>query len=276
MENLEDHIGDVVRKAIEMANVPIMSAAKAAGMDAVSFNIFLQSGEFKREPNFKRLAEILDLDSGKLENLARGWTPQQINTKNWNELRKITSTCSNNTVNCFLIWEPGAKKAALFDTGFDENLINEHLKKHSLELEYLFITHNHLDHCGLADLFARKFPDIKIYRANFTTLNEALYEKNQQPITFGNLTITPIPLPGHTYDSMIYIVTGWKNSAPVAVVGDALFAGSMGRLIIEPKSVKKAIIENLFSLPSDTLICPGHGPLTTVEEEIRNNPFFKV
>jgi len=276
MNNLEDHIGDVVRKAIEMANVPIMAAAKAAGMDLISFNIFLQTGEYKISPDFKRLSEVLDLDCDKLENLACGWKPDKVDLKNWRELRVITSTCSNNTVNCFLLWEPGSKKAALFDTGFDENLIIEELKNNSLELEYLFITHNHLDHCGLANFFESVFPKIKIYREHFKTLNEALYEKNKPPIRFGNFSITAAPLPGHTYDSIIYIINGWENRGTAAIVGDALFAGSMGRLITEANSVKKAIIENLFSLPPDTLICPGHGPLTTVGEEMKNNPFFKV
>ncbi|HON07203.1 MAG TPA: hypothetical protein PLW02_03775 [Verrucomicrobiota bacterium] len=60
-----------------------------------------------------------------------------------------------------------------------------------------------------------------------------------------------------------------------AIVGDALFAGSIGRITYEPQLVKKAIMENIFALPQDTLICPGHGPMTTVYEELKNNPFFK-
>lgn len=274
--NLEDHIGDVIRKAIDMANIPVALAAKSAGMDTINFNLFLQTGLYNTPVDFKQLAEILDLDWKKLENLAKGWSPNKVDLNNWNELRKITSTHSNNTVNCFLIWQPGSKKAALFDTGFDENLILDTLNTNSLELEYLFITHNHLDHCILVDLFKRKFPDITIYREGFKTLLAAQYVKNKEPIKFGNLTITPIPLPGHTLDSVIYVISGWLNNAPpVVIAGDTLFAGSMGMIITDAKMVKKAIMENIFSLPPDTLICPGHGPLTTVDEEIKNNPFFK-
>jgi glyoxylase-like metal-dependent hydrolase (beta-lactamase superfamily II) len=61
----------------------------------------------------------------------------------------------------------------------------------------------------------------------------------------------------------------------VAIVGDALFAGSMGRVpgpLFE--SAKRAVREQILSLPPDTLICPGHGPLTTVGEELGHNPFF--
>jgi glyoxylase-like metal-dependent hydrolase (beta-lactamase superfamily II) len=61
----------------------------------------------------------------------------------------------------------------------------------------------------------------------------------------------------------------------VAIVGDALFAGSMGRTPGGAfSSAKQAVRAHILSLPADTLVCPGHGPLTTVGEELASNPFF--
>ncbi len=276
MPNLEDHIGDIIRKAMEMANISSPVVAKAADMDLISFEMFLQTGISDKQPDYKKLGELLDLDTEKLQRIADGWHPPAIKTNDWKELRQLTSSYSYNTVNCYLIWQKDSKKTALFDTGFDEHLILKLLKRHSLELEYLFITHNHLDHCGLADSLKRKFPELKIYRGDFHSPSEVKGGQVKQPIKFGSLSIAPMPLPGHTIDSIIYIVSGWDKCAPpVAIVGDALFAGSIGRISYEPQLVKKAIMENIFSLPHDTLICPGHGILTTIYEELKNNPFFK-
>ena len=60
----------------------------------------------------------------------------------------------------------------------------------------------------------------------------------------------------------------------MAMVGDAIFAGSMGRGNQSWDLAKDKVRENIFSLPPETLICPGHGPLTTVADEKANNPFF--
>ncbi len=276
MLNLEDHIGDIIRKAIEMANISLSIAANSAEMDLISFELFLQTGIPDEQPNYKKLGELLDLDTEKLQRIANGWHPPAIKTDNWKELRKLTSSRSNNTVNCYLIWQKDTKKAALFDTGFDENMILNLLKRHSVELDYLFITHNHLDHCGLADILEHKFPEIKIHRGFFPSPSVIKNGQVQQSVLLDSLSIASVPLPGHTIDSVIYIISGWEKCAPpVAIVGDTLFAGSIGRIPYEPGLVKKAIMENIFSLPHDTLICPGHGPLTTVYEEINNNPFFK-
>ena len=71
------------------------------------------------------------------------------------------------------------------------------------------------------------------------------------------------------------MVGGWSGDAPaVAVVGDAIFAGSMGKDFNTPELAREKVREEILSLPSETLICPGHGPLTTVGEELENNPFF--
>jgi len=75
-------------------------------------------------------------------------------------------------------------------------------------------------------------------------------------------------------------LTEFSPSAPtvyapaVAVVGDALFAGSMGRGFQSWELAKQKIREQIFTLPPATLICPGHGPLTTVAEEEAHNAFF--
>ncbi len=69
-----------------------------------------------------------------------------------------------------------------------------------------------------------------------------------------------------------YVISGL--AAPVAVVGDALFAGSMGGGMISYDDALKNNREKIMTLPDETILCPGHGPMTTVAEEKRHNPFF--
>jgi glyoxylase-like metal-dependent hydrolase (beta-lactamase superfamily II) len=70
-------------------------------------------------------------------------------------------------------------------------------------------------------------------------------------------------------------VGNWPDDAPhVAIVGDAIFAGSMGGAPQHGALAKQKIREQIFTLPGETLICPGHGPVTTVAEQKKINPFF--
>ncbi len=94
-------------------------------------------------------------------------------------------------------------------------------------------------------------------------------------IMLGSLRITNRDTPGHAEDGVTYVIGTWGDDAPhVAIVGDAIFAGSMGGAPQHSALAKQKVREQILTLPADTLICPGHGPLTTVAEEKAHNPFF--
>jgi hydroxyacylglutathione hydrolase len=71
---------------------------------------------------------------------------------------------------------------------------------------------------------------------------------------------------------MTYVVTGLTR--PIAIVGDSLFAGSMGGGNVSYRDALRTNLEKILTLPDQTIICPGHGPMTTVGEEKEHNPFF--
>jgi glyoxylase-like metal-dependent hydrolase (beta-lactamase superfamily II) len=76
-------------------------------------------------------------------------------------------------------------------------------------------------------------------------------------------------------DGVTYIVGNFPDDAPsIAIVGDAIFAGSMGGAPNAGELAKQKVRAQILSLPDETLITPGHGPLTTVGEEKENNPFY--
>ena len=77
---------------------------------------------------------------------------------------------------------------------------------------------------------------------------------------------------GHSPGGMTFVVTGLAR--PIAIVGDSLFAGSMGGGTVSYKDAVRNNLEKILTLPDETIICPGHGPMTSVGEEKKHNPFF--
>ena len=88
----------------------------------------------------------------------------------------------------------------------------------------------------------------------------------------GGLKIETRRTSGHARGGTTFVVTGLAKR--LAVVGDALFAGSMGGGMVDYEEALRTNRGNIFTLPDDTIVCPGHGPLTTVGEEKLHNPFF--
>ena len=91
----------------------------------------------------------------------------------------------------------------------------------------------------------------------------------------GSLSISARETPGHSEDGVTYVIANFPgNQPPAAIVGDCLFAGSMGRGFQSAKLLKQKVQKHILRLPAETLLCPGHGPLTTVAQEKAHNPFF--
>lgn len=119
-----------------------------------------------------------------------------------------------------------------------------------------------------------RFPKIKLH-SNSRNAPPDQRNRANDFIHLGSLRITNRETPGHAEDGVTYIVGGFPDDAPnVAMVGDSLFAGSMGQARNAAALAREKVIQQIFSLPNPTLICPGHGPLTTVGEEKAHNPFF--
>src|SRR5262245_1791811 len=115
---LEDHVGDIVRKARAAANVTLEAAAHAAGLSAVELNTLEQSGDSSIRGNYAALAKLIGLHPAKLEAIANGWLPRRQDLSRWRELRQITTTRNGITVNCYLVWDEVTREAALLDTGW--------------------------------------------------------------------------------------------------------------------------------------------------------------
>ena len=271
---LEDHAGDVLSKARTARGVSTEEAAALAGLEIRAYQQFEQTGQGSPPPRFDRLAGRLGLHAGCLAALVSGWLPEARDLGRWRQLRQITTTAGM-AVNCYLVWDPTTRGAALFDTGWDARPVFELVGKHELELQHLFITHGHHDHVAALAPIQRRFPALKVHAASLRAPGNP-QNRPEDEIEVGGLRVKVRPTPGHTDDGTSYVIERWPGSAPpVAVVGDVLFAGSMGRTGGAAfRAAKQAVREQILSLSPDTLICPGHGPVTTVGEELASNPCF--
>ena len=272
--NLEDHLGDIVRKARGMSKVSAAAAARAAGLTETELGTLEESGQSPKKPNLAALAELVGLNPDKLEAIANGWLPSAKDLGVWRELRCLTTTANGMAVNCYLVWDEVSREAALFDTGWQEGPVALLIEQNQLQLRHIFITHGHEDHVAALGELRKLHPKARLHSGSKT----APVDQRNRPSDFihlGSLRITHRDTPGHAEDGTTYIVGTWPEDAPhVAIVGAALFAGSIGRGNQSWELARQKVREQILTLPPETLLCPGHGPLTTVAEEKEHNPFF--
>jgi len=264
---LEDNFGDVISKAQRGLGISDSDLAEKARLDASAIRK-LRDGHFD-ELGLFRIAPVLGLGARALSDLAQNEYHPSV--------REIDGVATFNTpfhdmrVNAFLVWDPKSRKAVAFDTGADCRAMLDRIAKEKLTVQLILLTHAHTDH--IADLGRMKkgtgAPDYISERESIPGA-ETISEGHE--FNVGNLKVKALLTWGHSRGGMTFFVTGLAR--PVAIVGDSIFAGSMGGGNVSYKDAINNNLEKILTLPDETIICPGHGPLTTVKEEKVHNPFF--
>jgi hydroxyacylglutathione hydrolase len=156
----------------------------------------------------------------------------------------------------------------------------------------LLNTHCHLDHIFGNLMFLEKYnlgaychKDEEVNRNDSVYIASVFGMKMDIPpepeglieegsiVTFGNTLLRALFVPGHSSGSLAF----YNEKAKIVFTGDALFAGSIGRTDLKGGDYEmliNSIKEKLFTLPPDTIVYPGHGELTTIENEMHTNPYF--
>jgi glyoxylase-like metal-dependent hydrolase (beta-lactamase superfamily II) len=194
--------------------------------------------------------------------------------------------------NCSLLVCEQTKKAAVVDPGGDLDLIREAVKERGVELEKILLTHGHIDHCGGAAQLSKELglpvegPHIEDgfliddlpqqgLRFGFPQLQgftPALWLLVGDTVRFGQVELQVRHCPGHTPGHVIFFSPEYR----LALVGDVLFAGSIGRTDLprgDHATLIRSIREQLWPLGEDVTFIPGHGPTSTFGEERASNPF---
>ncbi len=266
---IEDFFEDIITKMMRGRHITEaeLSAKTGVPIDVLSR---LCRGEFCDEDALKKVAKALDLDVEALTIAAsKAWAPRSVSLKG---LEIFNTRYRDMRVNAFLIRDPESSAAAVFDTGTDATPIIEAVKAQSLKVESIFLTHTHNDHIAEFPRLQAEYPEAKCYSNTDEPWPGTETFPEGTEFSIGGLKVETRTTSGHSVGGTTYVVTGLER--PVAVVGDAMFAGSMGGGMVSWDDAWKNNREKILTLPDETVLCPGHGPMTTVREEKRHNPFF--
>ncbi|MDA1005777.1 MAG: MBL fold metallo-hydrolase [Verrucomicrobia bacterium] len=263
-DNFEDIIGKTLRGtgmtdgALEfLTGVPEETIAK------------LKDGELVEDALLK-IASTLGLDAATLLERAKGsWAPEAVELDG---LRQFNSPFEDMTVNSYLVWDASSKEAALFDTGADCSAALAAVDEMGLTLKTLFITHTHIDHIMDRERIAAHSPEVLTLVSALEPVASATRFQVGDAFSIGTLRVSTRLTRGHSPGGTTYVVHGLTR--PVAVVGYAFFAQSMGGGVISFHDALATNRKEIFSLSDETVLCPGHGPMTTVGEEKAHNPFY--
>ena len=194
--------------------------------------------------------------------------------------------------NCSIFWCEETMKGAVIDPGGEiDNILREAEARH-IEIERILVTHGHADHCGgVAALRERLGVPVEGPHEDDRFWIDRLVEDSAQygleatapfepdrwlhdgdEVTVGNITLQVIHCPGHTPGHVVFFSAGEK----VAVVGDVLFAGSIGRTDFprgNHEDLIASIRNKLFPLGDEIAFLPGHGPASSFGQEREGNPF---
>jgi len=195
--------------------------------------------------------------------------------------------------NCSIVGDEGTHEAIVIDPGDDISDVLSIVQKHNLTVKQIVITHAHIDHVGGAmklhettgapilinenDYALLKMLDVQaawlgMTAPGYVEIDHSLADADK--VVAGPLTASVIHTPGHTEGSICLYFPAQQK----LIAGDTLFAGSIGRTDLPGGNFNKIIRslhDKLLALPDETVVVPGHGPLTTIGAERESNPFLK-
>jgi hydroxyacylglutathione hydrolase len=268
MIELEDNVGDIIGKAQRGLGISDSELAKKPGVNPEAVRK-ARDGQGE-EGTLRAIAPTLDLDADALVDLAQGkWKPSAV--ESFDGLAQFTTSYSGILVNAYLVWDSAAKHAAAFDTGADCAGMLKLATKENVSIEMILLTHAHPDH--VADLpRLREETGAEVFAPEREPVPGAKNIAEGKKFRLGKIEIEARLTWGHSPGGITFVATGLAR--PIAIVGDSLFAGSMGGGSVSYKDAVRNNLEKILTLPDETILCPGHGPMTSVGEEKKHNPFF--
>jgi hydroxyacylglutathione hydrolase len=277
---LEDDFCDILKKARTGQGLSVGDVARKTGLPGGDITALERGDQPRDRAEVRALAKALDLRAKPLEQIAIDkWEPVVQRTPPWVEM--VQGSISGYGVQGYIVHDEG--EALLVDTAYNAPAMLDVLRRLGLRLVGICLTHGHADHAdGIQQILGhREVPvylgpedqDLLSWRPRADVLVAPI---DGLSISVGRRRVYCVTTPGHTAGGICYRLD--DAQLPVCFVGDTLFAGSIGRS--NPKELYPAHLDSvrnrLLTLSPDYRLLPGHGPATTVEEELDHNPFATI
>ncbi len=277
---LEDDFCDILKKARTGQGLSVGDVARMTGLPGGDITALERGDQPRDRAEVRALAKALDLRAKPLEQIAIDkWEPVAQRTPPWVEM--VQGTISGYGVQGYIVHDAG--EALLVDTAYNAHAMLDVLRRLGVRLVGICLTHGHADHAdGIQQILGhREVPvylgpedrDLLSWRPRADVFVAPI---DGLSISVGRRTVYCVTTPGHTAGGICYRLD--DAQLPVCFVGDTLFAGSIGRS--NPKELYLAHLDSvrnrLLTLSPDYRLLPGHGPATTVEEELDHNPFATI
>lgn len=275
---LEDEVSDILKKARTGQGLSIGDVARVTGLPGGDITA-IERGDLPRDrAEVRSLAKALNLRAPALEQIVFDrWEPVAQQPPAWVEM--IQGSIQGYGVQGYIVHDQG--EAVVIDTAYNAPAMLQTLSRLGLSLIGICLTHGHTDHAQGIDQLLRQ-REVPVYlgpedaellswrpRADLLEI-----PADGREITVGRRTVHCMPTPGHTPGGVCYRLD--DPGHPICFVGDTLFAGSIGRS--NPSRLYQTHLDSvrtrLLTLAPDYRLLPGHGPATTVEEELDHNPFY--
>ncbi|MGM9803666.1 MAG: MBL fold metallo-hydrolase [Muribaculaceae bacterium] len=200
--------------------------------------------------------------------------------------------------NCYVVWDEESRQAAIIDPGMmkdgERQSVDDFIANNSLTLNYILLTHMHVDHVASAQYISTKYGceiyahnldsdlgnilplQVKAFhlKLNLTPLVANKYVTDGDRLQLAGETIEVLHTPGHSPGGVTY----YFAQSCAAFTGDSVFNGSIGRTDLwggDYDQLISAIRNKILTLPGDTVLYPGHGPSTTADDERQYNMYLR-
>ncbi len=278
---LEDEFCDVVSKARMGRGQSIAQAADAAHLQHDEWECLERGTRFPSEREVYAVARALDLKGEALAAVAvRGWLPAC--SPEWVSSLVVTvrGAIGGYEVKGYVLYDSHTRQAICIDTAYNATAMLAAIEADNLTLVGVCLTHGHRDHAGGLERIVSEWR-VPVYLGPgdgplvpwMPSVESVIVPDDQHIIAVGDLAVQCVATPGHTPGGFCYTVHSRGRS--VCFVGDTLFAGSVGRS--NPFSLYadhlRSVRRQVLRLDPATVLLPGHGPPTTVNEEREYNPF---
>lgn len=274
---LEDELGDLLDKALRHQGLTETALADRAGVDPAKLRDAIDYRYDLSADELGRLAQALGLNEVGFRAIADGKYPLPDVQGLPFCLFPLRMPHGIGVVNAYVAADCSRRNGLLFDAGPGDSAVRRVWPSRIQTVDAIFITHPETEHVGGLAALRAQHPHVPVFAPRGARIAGAAAVGDGTRLEFGGFEIEVVSTPGHAEAHNCYVVTAKaaRQGKRMLVSGDLIFAGSIGGAFFCRERLEQSVQRIFDLLPLDTVMAPGHGPLTTLRNEKSFNPFVR-